>query len=114
VALTQGRRNDPGVADRDTRATKEAELARIFGENIARLREAANLSQEDLAYRSSIHYSTIYLLEAGRRQPRLATLVRLIGALGIEPNELLEGLQWKPPVEGPGIYAGDRFEQDDR
>jgi hypothetical protein len=42
------------------------------------------------------------LLEHGRRVPRLDTIVKLAGAVELEPCALLMGLAWEldPPKEG--------------
>jgi transcriptional regulator with XRE-family HTH domain len=99
------------VAGRKSREGRDA--ARVFGENVARLRGKAGLSQEELAYRSSIHQSTIYLLENGKREPRLLTIVKVAGALGINPIELLKGLRWHPPADRVGelqVAASERAE----
>lgn len=39
------------------------------------------------------------MIEAGQRLPRLDTIVKLGGAVGVEPCELLAGLAWQldPP-----------------
>jgi predicted nucleotidyltransferase/DNA-binding XRE family transcriptional regulator len=47
---------------------------------VARLR--ANLSQTDLARRANVAQSVISAYEAGRREPSVRTLARLIGATG--------------------------------
>ena len=72
--------------------------SRRFAANLRRLREAAGLSQEELAFRSAIHRTQISLLENGHRMPRMLTLVRLAGALDATPNDLIAGIVWEPIV----------------
>jgi transcriptional regulator with XRE-family HTH domain len=72
--------------------------SRRFASNLVRLRGAADLSQEELAFRAAVHRTQISLLENGRRMPRVHTLVCLAGALGVTPNDLLEGIDWEPIV----------------
>jgi transcriptional regulator with XRE-family HTH domain len=67
-----------------------------FGENLLRIRQARKLSQENLADRAGIHRTQISLLEGGRRQPLLETLVRLAGALDVPIDALFEGILWDP------------------
>jgi transcriptional regulator with XRE-family HTH domain len=43
------------------------EVARRFGENLRRHREAADISQEELGVRCSLHRTEIGLLERGAR-----------------------------------------------
>lgn len=75
-------------------------LNRTFGPNLKRCRETAGLTQEDLAHRSGLHPTYISLLERGKRNPGYGITVKLIGALGIEPDELYKGGAWIPPDVG--------------
>lgn len=80
--------------------------SRRFAANLTRLRHAADLSQEELAFRSSLHRTQISLLENGHRMPRVHTLVCLAGALGVTPNDLLDGITWTPIVSvGGGLVV---------
>ncbi len=78
-------------ADRKTRAEG---LALKFGENLVRCRRRADMSQEELGSRASLHRTEIGLLENGRRVARIDTLIQLAGAMSIAPEELLEGIHW--------------------
>jgi transcriptional regulator with XRE-family HTH domain len=75
-----------------------------FGENLLRVRQARKLSQENLADSAGIHRTQISLLEGGRRQPMLETLVRLAGALDVPIETLLEGILWAPNGGGSGTF----------
>jgi transcriptional regulator with XRE-family HTH domain len=80
--------------------------SRRFAANLRRLRKAAGVSQEELAFRAGIHRTQISLHEGGRRMPRVLTLVRLAGALGVIPNDLLYGIVWEPIVSvGGGLVV---------
>lgn len=72
------------------------EFATRFGQNLARCRGCAGISQEELGMRSSLHRTAIGQLERGERIPRADTVVKLAGSLGIPPERLLEGLRWTP------------------
>ncbi|HXS46456.1 MAG TPA: helix-turn-helix transcriptional regulator [Solirubrobacterales bacterium] len=74
------------------------------GKNLLRSRERANLSQEELALRASLHRTEIGLLERGERLPRVDTLVKLAGALGVSPCVLLEGVTWEPGYARRGQF----------
>ena len=50
------------------------------------------MSQEDLARRSGLHRTYIGGIERGERNVALVNLVRLAGALGMRPAELLASL----------------------
>lgn len=83
-------------------------VAELFGENLARHREAAGLSQEETGIRADLHRTEISQLERGLRTARIDTLVKLAGTLGVEPSVLLEGIAWTPATVQPG-----RFERPD-
>jgi len=72
------------------------DIAALFGENLARCRRCADMSQEELGVRASLHRTEISQLERGLRVARIDTLVKLAGALGIAPSELIEGIDWSP------------------
>ncbi len=83
-----------------------AGIAALFGSNLARIREAAGLSQEEVGIRAAVHRTEVSQLERGLRTPRIDTLVKLAGTLGVEPAALLDGIAWTPATLQPG-----RFEQ---
>ncbi len=67
-----------------------------FGENVARLRIAKRLSQTQLAFgldpiTKGISQSYISQLEAGKRNPKLLTLIAIADALDVPVSELLAG-----------------------
>jgi transcriptional regulator with XRE-family HTH domain len=72
------------------------DFAKRFGQNLARCRRRAGLSQEELGVRASLHRTAIGQLERGERVARTDTLVKLAGSLSVAPEVLLEGLQWTP------------------
>jgi transcriptional regulator with XRE-family HTH domain len=72
------------------------EVAARFADNLVRCRKRAGLSQEELGYRSSIHRTQVGNLERGKRMPRIETLVKLAGSLGVPPEELIRGIEWEP------------------
>ena len=79
-------------------------LSMRFAANLRRFREAAGISQDDLAFASEIHRTQVSFIEGGHRMPRLDTLVKLAGALGLTPNDLLDGVTWEPSVQRPGEF----------
>jgi transcriptional regulator with XRE-family HTH domain len=70
-------------------------VAKQFGDNLSRLREQAGITQEEIAFRASLHRTEIGLLERGGRIPRIDTLAKLAGALEVEPGELFDGIRWE-------------------
>jgi transcriptional regulator with XRE-family HTH domain len=81
-------------------------VAQRFGANLVAQRERAGLSQEELSFRAALHRTEIGLLERGARLPRIDTLAKLSGALGIEPGDLLTGIAWVPRESRPGRFTG--------
>ncbi len=80
-------------------------VASQFGANLVYCRKRAGFSQEDLGFRASLHRTEIGMLERGIRLARIDTLVKLAGALEVEPAELLDGIVWKPGEPRPGHFG---------
>jgi transcriptional regulator with XRE-family HTH domain len=79
-------------------------VAKRFSANLLAARRAAGLSQEEVGFRAGVHRTEISQLERGLRVPRIDTLARLCGALGVEAPILMEGIRWRPPtVTGGGF-----------
>jgi transcriptional regulator with XRE-family HTH domain len=76
-----------------------------FMANLWRARRQSGLSQEELGFRAGLHRTEISLLEVGGRLPRIDTLVKLAGGLGIEPGELLDGIAWNPGSIAHGAFT---------
>jgi transcriptional regulator with XRE-family HTH domain len=72
------------------------DVAARFGDNLIRCRKLADLSQDELSVRASVHRTEISQLERGLRIARIDTLAKLCGSLEVDPVELLEGIDWKP------------------
>jgi transcriptional regulator with XRE-family HTH domain len=71
-------------------------VAEQFAENLLIYRRRAGLSQEELAFRASLHRTEIGELERAARVPRIDTLVKLAGALSVTPGDLTKGIAWIP------------------
>jgi DNA-binding XRE family transcriptional regulator len=83
------------------------DIAARFGQNLRRCRKRADLSQEELSVRASLHRTEISHLERGLRVARVDTL-KLRGSLGISADDLLEGMGWDPGGTRIGQFnAGD-------
>ena len=81
-----------------------ATAAESFGKKLAHYRAKAAITQEELGHlQLDLHRTDIGLLENGQRQPRLDTIIKIAGALGVDPCELIgRGLRWTPPSTKPG------------
>lgn len=64
-------------------------LAETFGRNVRIRREAAGLSQEDLADAAKIHVTYLSGVENGKRNATLKIVERISKALGSRASDLL-------------------------
>jgi transcriptional regulator with XRE-family HTH domain len=70
-----------------------------FALNLRKARTEAKISQEELGYLCDLHRTEVSLLERAGREPRLATIVKLAGALKTPPDELCAGIGWLPKAK---------------
>lgn len=77
------------------RSTNSEALSIEFGRRVRALREqmVPHVSQEKLAEIAGVHRTYVGHLERGKGSPTLDTLVRIAGALQVDPCELVRGLQ---------------------
>lgn len=64
----------------------------IFGKNLKSIRLSMEMSQEQLAEKCDLHRTYIGLLESGKRNPSLLTIVLIAEQLQCTIFELLEGI----------------------
>lgn len=68
-------------------------LAKAIAARIKELREAAGLSQQEVAMRADLSMSLVAKIEQGKKgDPRASTLLALSEALSVPPGRLLENL----------------------
>ena len=78
-----------------------------FRRRLAGLRRKAGWSQEALAEKSGLSRNYIGLLETGRREPSLATVLQIQRALGVELEDLVAESAPLKAVEKMGAYRDD-------
>jgi transcriptional regulator with XRE-family HTH domain len=61
----------------------------VFGQVLTRLRGAAALSQEELAYRAGIHRTYVSQVERGLKSPTITVVLQLSKALDTMPSEIM-------------------------
>jgi len=81
-----------------------------LGENLARCRKRADLSQEELSYLASVHRTEISQVERGLRILRADTLVKLASALEVSVEDLLSGIAWEPGTYRRGQFSSSAAE----
>lgn len=89
------------------RTMPPVDIAARFGQNLRGCRKRADLSQEELSVRASLHRTEISQLERGLRVARIDTLVKLKGSLGVSADDLLEGMDWDPGGTLIGKFRAD-------
>jgi transcriptional regulator with XRE-family HTH domain len=65
----------------------------VFAANLRRIRHEKGISQEELAYEAEVNRTYMSKVEKGDTWVGLEIMVKLSGALGVEPADLLQ----RPP-----------------
>lgn len=76
------------------------DIRRIVGLNLKRLRNAMDVSQEEMADKAGIHRTYISGVERGVRNPTVTVLAKIAKAAGAAPDELLRPVEAKPRPKG--------------
>lgn len=63
-----------------------------IGENLKRLRTLRALTQVELAEKARVTPATVVRIERNQAEPHMSTLRKLAAALGVNPAELVEGV----------------------
>ncbi|MFD3003662.1 helix-turn-helix domain-containing protein [Pontibacter toksunensis] len=66
---------------------------KTFGNVLQELRREQGLTQEELAFRSSLDRTYISLLERGLRVPTIDTLFKVSKSLGTKPEDLVARIE---------------------
>lgn len=61
-----------------------------FGRILRRLRTEKGMSQEKLALEGGLDRTFISMMERGKRQPSLRTILQVANVLAIKPSKLIE------------------------
>lgn len=69
--------------------TKESKYFQKLGAKIKQLREEKEIDQKSFAFDCEIGRTQLYMIEKGRTNPRLLTLMKIADGLGISISELL-------------------------
>jgi transcriptional regulator with XRE-family HTH domain len=82
-------------------------VAKQFGANLARIRKRADMSQEEVSFRASVHRTEVSQLERGLRVARVDTVAKLAAALEVDPGTFFEGIVWEPGDVRHGQFKPD-------
>lgn len=72
--------------------TKEEKYFQKLGAKIKRLREEKEIDQKSFAFDCEIGRTQLYMIEKGRTNPRLLTLMKIADGLEISVDELLKNI----------------------
>lgn len=70
--------------------TKESKYFQKLGARIKQLREEKGIDQKSFAFDCEIGRTQLYMIENGKTNPRLLTLMKIAEGLEIQVNELLK------------------------
>lgn len=65
------------------------DMRKLVGRNFARLRAAAQLTQEQVAERADVSQQYVSGLERGQRNPSVETILKIAEALGVSHVDLV-------------------------
>ncbi len=78
-----------------TRAESDEHLLHIFGDNLRKIREQKELSQEQIAYEAGFSRSYYTEVETGKRNISLLNIIRIASLLEIELSDLINLKEFK-------------------
>ncbi len=86
-----------GGRDRISTKSKLAGELVILGQVLARARERAGLKQSDVAARLGLPASYLSKIESGTRRLDVVELIRIAGAMNVDPAELIREVKEAMP-----------------
>jgi transcriptional regulator with XRE-family HTH domain len=94
-------------APRASAATRRDDAAAWirFAQNIERWRRERDLTVGRLAARSELGPDRLAEILEAKDEPRYGEIAMLCGALGVDADQLFDGIRWVPPSDG-----GEGFE----
>src|SRR5437879_338354 len=82
------------------------DLKKLFGAEVKRRRNELGISQEELAERANLHRTYVSDVEAGKRNPSLASIERLANGLGASLSSVFGSAEVKHAAPGEARPAG--------
>ncbi|MEO9849472.1 MAG: helix-turn-helix transcriptional regulator [Reichenbachiella sp.] len=70
--------------------TQEEKYFKKLGDRIKQLREEKSFDQKAFAFYCDISRTQVFMIENGKTNPRLLTMMKIAKGLGISVNELLD------------------------
>lgn len=69
---------------------RDIEVMKAFGDNLKRIRLERGMTQENLAFKADIAFSSVARIEAGKINTTISTIARLAKTLGVDKKDLME------------------------
>jgi transcriptional regulator with XRE-family HTH domain len=92
--------------------SSSTEASRILGQRVLQHRLAWALSQMDAAHLAGLNVAHYGRVERGEGNPSLDTLVRIAGAFGLDPAELVRGITVEQLGESKSTFTARDFVQE--
>jgi DNA-binding XRE family transcriptional regulator len=65
------------------------QILKSIGDNIRKIRDSKNISQQELADHSNVAKSTIHRIENGKLNPSIITIIKICEHLQIDINQII-------------------------
>lgn len=75
----------------ENRRKEKHEFAIAIGKHLRKIREAKNISQEQLSVKAGYYHTYVNKIEQGKYSPSLHTIWRLAHTLGLSLDDFLKG-----------------------
>ena len=69
---------------------RDESVLKAFGQHLRDVRKSKNITQEVLAHKADIAFSSVARIEAGQLNTTISTIVRLAKALDVDKSELMK------------------------
>jgi len=69
---------------------RDEKVLKAFGDNFRRIRKEKKLTQEELAFKSGVAFSSVVRIEQGQLNTSICTIIRLAESLEIEKGQLFD------------------------
>ncbi|MDO9396206.1 MAG: helix-turn-helix transcriptional regulator [Herbiconiux sp.] len=73
-------------------SSEQSEAARLLGSRIRDERQRFAVNQMELAELAGLHFTNLGKIERGQANPSLHTILRIAGALNVNPAVLVDGM----------------------
>jgi transcriptional regulator with XRE-family HTH domain len=73
-------------------SSAHSDAAKLLGERIREARQRFAINQMDLAELAGLHFTNLGKIERGQANPSLHTILRIAGALNMNPARLVDGM----------------------